>query len=162
LRDHGNSEGFTRKRLSILLEEFAPELTAAAGKDEPVDALFKLLGSPLDHREVLAGPLRRLALAYLTQARQNGKPCDPVATFHLSNGARLEKINSFGNVRPYGLQASFGLTVNYRYLPADLEENHERYVRHGQIQVSPGLYREHRIVEQAWHAIGRTSRRKSD
>jgi malonyl-CoA decarboxylase len=162
LRDHGNSEGFTRKRLSFLLEEFAPELTAAAGKDEPVDALFKLLGSPLDHREVLAGPLRRLALAYLTQARQNGKPCDPVATFHLSNGARLEKINSFGNVRPYGLQASFGLTVNYRYLPADLEENHERYVRHGQIQVSPGLYREHRIVEQAWHAIGRTSRRKSD
>ena len=99
--------------------------------------------------QVLAKPLERLALAYLTQVREGGKLYDPVATFHLSNGARLERINSFGNLRSYGLKASFGVTVNYRYLPAELEENHERFVR-GEIQVANGLVSDHKAVAQAW------------
>src|SRR6202521_1558684 len=131
LRDHENEHGFTRDRLSRLLANHAGNLAAAAGDRDPVDALFHLLEQPLVHRAILAQPLERLALAYLTQARQSGKLYDPVATFHLSNGARLERINAFGNLRPYGLRASFGLTVNYRYLPAELEENHERFVTGG-------------------------------
>ena len=86
---------------------------------------------------------------YLTQARQNGKLYDPVATFHLSNGARLERINTLGNLRPYGLQASFGVTVNYRYLPDDLEENHERFVR-GEIQAANELLAEYKSVAKVW------------
>jgi len=83
-------------------------------------------------------PLERLALAYLTQAREKGELYDSVATFHLSNGAWIEKINASGNLRPYGLKDSFGATVNYRYLVAELEENHERSVR-GEIQVLQSL-----------------------
>ena len=149
LRDQKNEQGFTRERLSRLLSEHSQSLTAAAGIRDPVDALFSLLEQPLAHRAILAKPLEHLALGYLTQARQNGKLYDPVATFHLSNGARVERINSFGNLRPYGLKASFGLTVNYRYVPAELEENHERFVR-GEIQVSSTLVAEHKKVTEAW------------
>jgi len=132
-----------------LLADHARDLAAAARRRDPVEALFHLLEKPVEHRDVLAKPLERLALAYLTHARQNGKLYDPVATFHLSNGARLERINTFGNLRPYGLQASFGVTVNYRYLPDELEENHERFVR-GEIQVAADLLDEYRAVAKAW------------
>jgi hypothetical protein len=74
-----------------------------------------------------------------------------VATFHLANGARLEQIFAFGNLRPYGIDASFGATASYRYLPAELEENHERFIRKGEIRVSDALFREHR----KWRQSGR-------
>ena len=150
LRDSGNQAGFTHDRLSRLLADFAPQLTGAARQRDPVEALFHLLEEPAAHRDVLAAPLERLALAYLAKAREKGKLYDPVALFHLANGARLEQINAFGNLRPYGLEASFGVTANYRYLPDELEENHERFVRGGQIRVSPHLFREHRKVAEAW------------
>jgi malonyl-CoA decarboxylase len=161
LREAGNEGGFTPRRLSALLADYARGLTAAAGRRDPVEALFYLLTDSLSHREILAAPLQRLALAYLTQAHRDGKLCDPVATFHLANGARLERINAFGNLRPYGVEASFGVTVNYRYLPADLEENHERFVRQGEIRVSSALLREHKAVIAAWQANPETQKRES-
>jgi len=150
LRDRQNEQGFTHNRLSQLLEEYSPKLTAAAGDRDPVKALFRLLEKPLAHRDILAAPLERLALAYLTKVQKNKKIYDPVAVFHLSNGARLERVNAFGNVRPYGLEASFGLTVNYQYLLGDLEENHEQFVRKGKIRVSDDLLPQQKIVEAAW------------
>jgi malonyl-CoA decarboxylase len=150
LRDTQNEDGFTTARLSALLADYARDLTAAAGRRDPVESLFHLLENPLSHRDILAAPLQRLALAYLTQAHRDGRLYDTVATFHLSNGARLERINAFGNMRPYGIEASFGVTVNYRYLPAELEENHEQFVRQGQVRVSSGLLREHKNVLAAW------------
>lgn len=153
LVDSKNEHGFTPERLGRLLEEFGPKLTRASGRSDPADALFHLLKQPLSHRAVLGPVLERLALAYLTQARAGTKFYDPVATFHFSNGARLEGINAFGNLRPYGMEASFGVTVNYRYLPAELEENHERFVQSGQIRVSGELFRENKIVDAAWKGI---------
>ena len=150
LRDQKSEEGFTHERLSRLLADHSRSLTSAAGIRDSVEALFSLLEQPLANRAVLVRPLEHLALAYLTQVRQKGKSYDSVANFHLSNGARVERINAFGNLRPYGLKASYGLTVNYRYLPAELEENHERFVR-GEIQVSNGLVAELKSVTQAWH-----------
>jgi malonyl-CoA decarboxylase len=152
LRDTQNDQGFTPVRLSRLLADYARDLTAAAGRRDPAEALFHLLEQPLSHRDTLAAPLRRLALAYLTKARRDGRVYDPVTAFHLSNGARLERINAFGNLRPYGLTASFGVTANYRYVPAELEENHEKFVRDGQIRVSAGLFRENKMVAAAWQA----------
>ncbi len=149
LRDQQDENGFTRDRLLRLLADDARALTTAGRRRDPVEALFHLLEQPLAHREILTRPLQRLALAYLTQVRQNGKLYDSVATFHLSNGARLERINTFGNLRPYGLRDSFGVTVNYRYLPAELEENHERFVR-GEIQVANGLASEYKAVRKTW------------
>jgi malonyl-CoA decarboxylase len=145
-----NEDGFTRERLSRLLDDYAGDLTAAAEGRDPVDAFFYLVKDPLSHREVLAAPLQRLAFAYLTQVRRKGKLYDPVAEFHLSNGAHLERINAFGNIRPYGLEASVGVMVNYRYVPSELEENQERFVHGGEIRVSSGLIMENDMVAAAW------------
>jgi len=149
LQDQRSEDGFTRERLARLLVDDASYLMQAARRRDPVEALFVLLEKPLANKSVLKRPLERLALAYLTQVRQKGKLYDPVATFHLSNGARIERINAFGNLRPYGLKDSFGVTVNYRYLVAELEENHERFVR-GEIQVAQGLAAEFKSVGQIW------------
>jgi len=150
IHDSENADGFTRERMRRLLADFAASLERSAGRKDSVEALLLLLKEPMRHQAVLAEPLRRLALAYLTQAHREGKLYDPVATFHISNGARIEHINAFGNQRPYGLKDSFGVTVNYRYLLDDLEENHERFVRQGEIQVARGLSREFRDVAAMW------------
>ena len=161
LRDTHNEQGFTPRRLSRLLSDYGRDLTAASGRRDIVDAFFHLLEQPLSHRKILGEPLQRLGLAYLTCARRDGKLYDQVATFHLSNGARLERVNAFGNLRPYGLEASVGLTVNYRYLPAEFEENHERFVRGGKIRVSSGLFQEHKKVIEAWQPSREGSRARN-
>ena len=54
-----------------------------------------------------------------------------------------------------------GVTANYRYLPDELEENHERFVRGGQIRVPSSLFREHKTVAAAWDtAPGKSAREK--
>jgi malonyl-CoA decarboxylase len=154
LRDQQNPEGFTRQRLSRLLAEYEERLLTESGKGDRVEALFALLQEPLRHREALARPLHRLALAYLTQLRVNGRVLDPVANFHLTNGARLERINPFSNLRPYGLTQSFGTTANYRYVPDELEDNHEHFVTEGRFRVSSRLLPEQKIVAALWAEDG--------
>src|ERR1700687_2763062 len=90
LLDRYNTEGFTSRRLSALLADYAPSLTEAAKQRDPVEALYSLLERPVANRDTLGAPLRRLAFAYLTKMRKDGKVYDQVASFHLSNGARLE------------------------------------------------------------------------
>jgi len=76
----------------------------------------------------LGGPLVRLCARYLLEARRpDGRARDPVAHFHLSNGARVERINWLADPSPNGLRQSLGLMVNYRYRLDEIEENHEAY-----------------------------------
>ncbi len=71
----------------------------------------------------------RLCATYLTTVRQGKGALDPVARFHLGNGARLERINWMGNSDPRGLRESHGIMVNYLYDIATIEANHEAYAR---------------------------------
>jgi malonyl-CoA decarboxylase len=64
---------------------------------------------------------------------------EPVAHFHLSNGARLDRINVFANASKQGIQESWGCMVNYRYVESDLIANHEAYLCNGTITLSPKL-----------------------
>ena len=66
-----------------------------------------------------------------------GSRVDPVARFHLGNGARLERINWLGNAAPRAIQESFGIMVNYLYDHDSIEDNHEAFVRDGTIVRSP-------------------------
>jgi malonyl-CoA decarboxylase len=61
---------------------------------------------------------------------------DPVARFHLANGARLERLNWMGDTSATGLRRSYGVTVNYEYRLADLERNHEAYANQYQVASS--------------------------
>ncbi|HEX9462044.1 MAG TPA: malonyl-CoA decarboxylase [Alphaproteobacteria bacterium] len=82
-------------------------------------------------------PLLRLAARYLVQAkREDGKALDPVANFHLSNGARVERLNWLADTSKKGLQQSAGLMVNYEYRLDDVEANHEAYEGEGRIVTS--------------------------
>ncbi|MDF2809775.1 MAG: Malonyl-CoA decarboxylase [Microvirga sp.] len=78
-------------------------------------------------REVLRPVLMRLCALYLTQ--QPSTRIDPVARFHLGNGARLERINWLGNNSPRGIRESFGIMVNYLYDRGTIEDNHKAFVR---------------------------------
>jgi malonyl-CoA decarboxylase len=86
-----------------------------------------------DRAEALRAPLTRLCAEYLTAANGGRGPRDPVARFHLGNGARLERVNWLGNTAPRGIQESFGLMVNYLYDLDAIEANHEAFVRNGTV-----------------------------
>jgi malonyl-CoA decarboxylase len=87
-------------------------------------------------RSDLRGHLVPLAAYYLLNAKQNQEPLDPVARFHLKNGARLERINWMGDTSASGLQRSAGLTANYVYKLPEVERNHELYVREHKVRAS--------------------------
>jgi malonyl-CoA decarboxylase len=73
-------------------------------------------------------PLMRAAATYFLTARTRTRaPVDPVARFHLGNGARLERINWLADPSPKGVAQSYGIMVNYLYDLDDIEKNHEAY-----------------------------------
>jgi malonyl-CoA decarboxylase len=76
------------------------------------------------------------------QSRGDGlEPLDPVARFHLGNGARIERINPLGDNSVKGMQQSFGVMVNYQYDLDELEENVENFAREGTIAHSAAVRR---------------------
>jgi malonyl-CoA decarboxylase len=77
--------------------------------------------------------LVRLCAHYLLYAKQGRDPLDPVARFHLGNGARLERLNWMGDTSPSGMRRSAGLMVNYVYRLDEVERNHEAYAKDGRI-----------------------------
>jgi len=93
-------------------------------------------------RSVLPGdelrePLLQLCAHYLMRAqRKDQRPADPVARFHLRNGARLERINWAADTSPRGVSQSAGIMVNYLYELDEVERNHEAYVNEGRVTVS--------------------------
>jgi malonyl-CoA decarboxylase len=88
-------------------------------------------------RDALGNALMPLAARYLVQEkRHNGQPVDPVARFHLGNGARIEQLNWLGDVSPRGLSQSAGIMVNYLYEPKDIENNHEEYAERRTVAAS--------------------------
>jgi malonyl-CoA decarboxylase len=76
-----------------------------------------------------ASMLSRAASIYFLLARNaSGKPADPVARFHLGNGARVERVNVSADLSSNGLRQSFGVMVNYLYDLDHIERNHEAFV----------------------------------
>ncbi|GLK64348.1 MCD, Malonyl-CoA decarboxylase MCD (plasmid) [Paracoccus kondratievae] len=108
---------------------------------------FALLDDPDWHKdsgraESLREPLLAAAATYFLRARdQKGRPVDPVARFHLGNGARLERLNFLGDVSANGLKQSHGLMVNYLYDLGRIEANHEAFAERSAIAASDSVRR---------------------
>jgi malonyl-CoA decarboxylase len=85
--------------------------------------------------------LTAAAYYFLKAKNGNGAPLDPVARFHLGNGARLEKMNFLGDKSENGLRQSHGLMVNYLYAPDEIEKNHEAYAEKGIVAASTAIRR---------------------
>jgi malonyl-CoA decarboxylase len=89
---------------------------------------------------ILRPILLRLAARYLLQERGPwGRALDPVAHFHLSNGARVERLNWLGDVSPRGMAQSAGMMVNYLYDTRRIEGNHEAYRGRGRVAASSAV-----------------------
>jgi malonyl-CoA decarboxylase len=87
-------------------------------------------------------PLRRMLARYMLQAKgKGGQPLDPVARFHLGNGARLEQLNLAADLSKKGLTESYGAMVNYLYDLSLVEQNHERYAAQSEVVASPAIHR---------------------
>jgi len=88
----------------------------------------------------LRAVLEPLAAHYLLKTRRpDGRVMDPVARFHLGNGASLERIDWEGDLSPKGLAESYGIMVNYLYDLDEIERNHEAFVNRGQIAASSAV-----------------------
>jgi malonyl-CoA decarboxylase len=83
--------------------------------------------------EAVRGPLTRLCASYLLRPDEGGRARDRVANFHLTNGARVERLNWLANPSPAGLRESFGLMVNYRYDLDRIDANHVAYLANGRV-----------------------------
>jgi malonyl-CoA decarboxylase len=84
--------------------------------------------------------LAATAAQYLVEAkRAKGGPADPVARFHLGNGARLENIHPGGDMSEHGLDGSYGVMVNYLYDLKQIETRHEAFARSGEVAHSPAV-----------------------
>jgi malonyl-CoA decarboxylase len=92
----------------------------------------------LDEKSPIRRMLLQCAAHYLGLEMQGGKPLDPVARFHLSNGARVERLNWAADPSSKGLKQSCGLMVNYLY---DLKrlDRHRAMLAQGKIAVSPSI-----------------------
>ncbi|MDX0344482.1 MCD, Malonyl-CoA decarboxylase MCD [Sinorhizobium meliloti] len=98
-----------------------------------------------DQAEIAAAiqpSLTAAAAWYFLRARnRNGKTVDPVARFHLGNGARLERINFLGDRSERAMRQAHGLMVNYLYKLDDIETNHEAFATRGEVVAAPAIRR---------------------
>lgn len=78
----------------------------------------------------------RLCAHYLLKEKRGAYPADPVARFHLGNGALLDRIHWAADESDAGRTRSFGIMVNYVYEPGELENRHEAYFAEGRIAAS--------------------------
>jgi len=87
-----------------------------------------------------AAPLAAIAARYLVEAKgATGALADPVARFHLGNGARLENIHPGGDMSESGLNGSYGVMVNYLYDLKQIENRHEAFAHSGEVTHSPAV-----------------------
>ncbi len=140
VKDDATAEALLRPEEQAALSSIAPDREAGPG------GVLLLELARLDDwwsnpalADALQKPLVRLCALYLTTPGSRGRGGDPVARFHLGNGARLERINWLGNIAPRGLRELFGIMVNYLYDPDSIEANHEVFVRDGYVVRSPSV-----------------------
>ena len=95
-----------------------------------------------EHAESIREPLLRAAAWYFLRVKnRRGLPRDPVARFHLGNGARLERLNWLADVSGNGIGHSYGLMVNYLYVLDDIEKNHEAHAEGHSVVASNAVKR---------------------
>lgn len=119
----------------------------AAMTEETQNPLQVILATSnwLDDEQVSAAVepvLMRLCAHYILKEKgRSGRALDPVANFHLTNGALVERLCWKGNATAPGIERSYGLMVNYLYRLDKIEENHEAYTGDRKIKSSTNVSR---------------------
>ena len=90
-----------------------------------------------------------LCAHYLTREKdRKNRPLDPVARFHIGNGAQLERVNWLGDVSVNGLSQAYGFMVNYLYELRSIEKNHEAFAATGAVAASAAVQKQAKAVPQ--------------
>lgn len=117
--------------------------TAMSVAPEEVDLKSVLLREDWDRDDAMSDALReplfRLCATYLLVEKRGTRTRDPVAHFHLTNGARLERLNWLANQTATGMRRSYGIMVNYLYPLDEIEANHEGYRGSGEVTAAAGV-----------------------
>lgn len=120
------------KQLAALIDLLDDKLKLQLGNEigftpPTAEHILGRLNNPLElsDKSALREFLQRAVACYLTQMVE-GQPMDPVARFHLGNGARVERINWGGDPSAKGLKQSYGLMVNYLYDLKQLDRHREQ------------------------------------
>ena len=90
---------------------------------------------PEDPEQVAAlrTPLLKLGARYIVDGGPKGRVVDPVGHFHLTNGARFERLNFLADRSEKGLRQSAGMMINYLYKLDEIDANHEAYSDDGTV-----------------------------
>ncbi|MCB1695337.1 MAG: malonyl-CoA decarboxylase [Pseudomonadales bacterium] len=123
--------GFRRWLATADLTGLVPEALVARVK-EP---LGRVVEQPVYDAQL------KLCAHYLLREKSRDAPLDPVARFHLGNGARLHRMHGGADLSAKGREQSAGIMVNYLYDLARIEENHEAFFDEGRIAVSRTISR---------------------
>ncbi|MBV9509697.1 MAG: malonyl-CoA decarboxylase family protein [Caulobacteraceae bacterium] len=128
----------------LLFEDEQAALVQAMPSENGPAALAAILGRKRWWREAhlrkAAEPaLLRLAARYLVTEGEGARARDSVAHFHLSNGARIERLALCADTSDKGAKESATLMVNYLYDLAKIEAWHEDYAGEGRRNASPGV-----------------------
>ena len=91
--------------------------------------------------EILRPVLLRQCTHYLMNEKRGQSTMDRVEHFHLTNGARLERLNWLADTSPNGIRQSAGMMVNYLYNLDHIERNHEAYRGEGRIAAASSVTR---------------------
>ncbi|KAI8644056.1 malonyl-CoA decarboxylase-domain-containing protein [Parasitella parasitica] len=111
--------------------------TVQAEFDHVQDWKHKLNRFSREDQEELKAPLMRLCSRYILSEKQaSNNALDPVANFHLRNGACAHQIHWQADTSEKGIRDSFGIMINYNYITDRLESNHRLYQKNGTISVS--------------------------
>ena len=103
----------------------------------PAPGFTKWLKEKSINEDMDEDDLLKQALIYLIDSdREDGLPNDPVAKFHLGNGAILERVNLNSDLSSKGINQSKGIMVNYLYDLGLLEKNHELFFKTKTVQQS--------------------------
>ncbi len=131
-------EALAVEGVGLISASEAKALAERSGAANGAEVLRALLEGPWDDdaKALLKRPLTRLCARYLLWEKRAGRPLDPTARFHLSNGASVGRINWLADTSPRGLRQSAGMMVNYVYKLDEIEENHESFTGAGEIAAS--------------------------
>lgn len=110
----------------------------------PLQKAVHSLSTPGWHEQPALAASMQKALAplcayYLLNAVRDDAPADPVARFHLGNGARAERLNWLADTSARGLKNCAGMMINYVYHLDQIEDNHELYIREHRVAATHDL-----------------------
>ena len=133
----------------------------AAGDAAAADLLATAAhGATFDDAQAQA--LRQLAAHYLLDAkRSDGRPLDPVARFHLGNGAQVHEVHARADLSPRGLKQSCGAMVNYDYDLSAVEQNHEEYAQRGTVAATRSVRGLARAASEGMRAAATKNRKEA-